>query len=168
MAFTLSASFLCVLTVAGFIPHEALFVVVTLALLWRSRALFAGVDYSLIFTFVFFFIFVGNLKHLTAVENWIAGMMAGHDRLVGVLVSQVISNVPAAILLSRFTQDARGLLVGVNVGGAGTLVASLASLITFREYTRRVPGGAKHFLILFSAISFAFLAILLAAMSLLG
>ena len=76
--------------------------------------------------------------------------------------------VPAAILLSRFTQDARGLLVGVNVGGAGTLVASLASLITFREYTRRVPGGAKHFLILFSAISFAFLAVLLAAMSLLG
>ena len=76
--------------------------------------------------------------------------------------------VPAAILLSRFTQDARGLLVGVNVGGAGTLVASLASLITFREYTRRVPGGAKHFLILFSAISFAFLALLLAAMSLLG
>ena len=81
---------------------------------------------------------------------------------------QIISNVPAAILLSRFTQDARGLLVGVNVGGAGTLVASLASLITFREYTRRVPGGAKHFLILFSAISFAFLAVLLAAMSFLG
>ena len=88
--------------------------------------------------------------------------------LISALTCQIISNVPAAILLSRFTQDARGLLVGVNVGGAGTLVASLASLITFREYTRRVPGGAKHFLILFSAISFAFLAVLLATMSFLG
>ena len=74
-------------------------------------------------------------------------------------------NVPAAILLSRFTQDARALLVGVNVGGAGTLVASLASLITFREYTRRVPNGGKSFLLLFSGISFAFLAILLTVMS---
>ena len=76
--------------------------------------------------------------------------------------------VAAAILLSRFTQDARGLLVGVNVGGAGTLVASLASLITFREYTRRVPDGGKSFFLLFSGISFAFLAILLTAMSVLG
>ena len=90
------------------------------------------------------------------------------DQAVGVKDLCDRRGVPAAILLSRFTQDARGLLVGVNVGGAGTLVASLASLITFREYTRRVPGGAKRFLILFSAISFAFLAVLLAAMSLLG
>ena len=91
---------------------------------------------------------------------------AGDDQIA--LTCQIISNVPAAILLSRFTQDARGLLVGVNIGGAGTLVASLASLITFREYTRRVPGGTKRFLILFSAISFAFLTVLLAAMSFLG
>ena len=75
-----------------------------------------------------------------------------------------LPKVPAAILLSRFTQDARGLLVGVNVGGAGTLVASLASLITFREYTHHVPNGGKQFLFLFSGISFAFLTILLAAM----
>ena len=87
--------------------------------------------------------------------------------LISALTCQIISNVPAAILLSRFTQDARALLVGVNVGGAGTLVASLASLITFREYTRRVPNGGKSFLLLFSGISFAFLAILLTVMSVL-
>lgn len=86
--------------------------------------------------------------------------------LISALTCQIISNVPAAILLSRFTQDARGLLVGVNIGGAGTLVASLASLITFREYTRRCPEQTGRFLGLFTLISFGFLAILLAALSL--
>ena len=85
---------------------------------------------------------------------------------VAALTSQVISNVPAAILLSRFTDDYQGLLVGVNIGGAGTLVASLASLITFREYTKHVKGQTGRFMGLFSAISFGFLAILLAAMTL--
>ncbi len=76
--------------------------------------------------------------------------------LISALTCQIISNVPAAILLSRFTQDACGLLVGVNVGGAGTLVASLASLITFREYTHHVPNGGKQFFFFFlgSALPF--------------
>ena len=151
---------LCVLTVAGFIPHEALFVVVTLALLWRSRALFAGVDYSLIFTFIFFFIFVGNLKHLTAVEHWIAGMMAGHDRLVGVLVSQVISNVPAAMLLSGYSGNLRELIVGVNLGGLGTLIASMASLISYKQVANRYPQEKQKYLLLFTILNVAFLVLL--------
>ena len=151
---------LCVLTVAGFIPHEVLFVVVTLALLWRSRGLFSGVDYSLIFTFVFFFIFVGNLKHLTAVENWIAGMMAGHDRLVGVLVSQVISNVPAAMLLSGYSGDLRELIVGVNLGGLGTLIASMASLISYKQVANRYPQEKQKYLLLFTILNVAFLVLL--------
>lgn len=102
---------------------------------------------------------------MEAVRVLFARLLSHGTILISALTCQIISNVPAAILLSRFTQDARGLLVGVNVGGAGTLVASLASLITFREYTRRVPNGGKRFLFLFSGISFAFLAILLAAMS---
>lgn len=84
---------------------------------------------------------------------------------VAALTSQVISNVPAAILLSQFTDDYPALLVGVNIGGAGTLVASLASLITFREYTKHVKGQTGRFLLLFSAVSFGFLAVLLAAMT---
>lgn len=151
---------LCVLTVGGFIPHEVLFVVVTLALLWRSRDLFTGVDYSLIFTFVFFFIFVGNLKHLTAVENWIAGIMAGHDRLVGVLVSQVISNVPAAMLLSGYSGDLRELIVGVNLGGLGTLIASMASLISYKQVANRYPQEKRKYLLLFTALNVAFLVLL--------
>ena len=84
------------------------------------------------------------------------------------LTSQFISNVPAAILLSRFTQDYQGLLIGVNVGGAGTLIASLASLITFREFAKHKPAQTGRFLLLFLAVSFGFLAVLLGAMSLLG
>ncbi len=84
---------------------------------------------------------------------------------VAALTSQVISNAPAAILLIQFTDDYPALLVGVNIGGAGTLVASLASLITFREYTKHVKGQTGRFLALFSAVSFGFLAVLLAAMT---
>ena len=109
--------------------------------------------------------FSGNLARMESVRALFARLLSHGTMLISALTCQIISNVPAAILLSRFTQNARALLVGVNVGGAGTLVASLASLITFREYTRRVPNGGKSFLLLFSGISFAFLAILLTVMS---
>ena len=151
---------LCVLTVGGFVPHKVLLVLVTVALLWRSRELFAGVDYSLIFTFVFFFIFVGNIKHLTAVETWIGGMMAGHDRLIGVLVSQVISNVPAAMLLSGYSGDLNELIVGVNLGGLGTLIASMASLISYKQVANRYPAEKQKYLLLFTALNVAFLVLL--------
>lgn len=151
---------LCVLTVGGFVPHELLLVVVTAALLWKGPALFTGVDYSLIFTFIFFFIFVGNVKHLTAVEHWIAGMMAGHDRLIGVLVSQVISNVPAAMLLSGYSQNLRELIIGVNLGGLGTLIASMASLISYKQIVNRYPQQKRDYLILFTLLNLGFLVVL--------
>ena len=123
---------------------------------------------GLLATFAAFFTFSGNLARMEPVRVLFARLLSHGTMLVSALTCQIISNVPAAILLSRFTQDACGLLVGVNVGGAGTLVASLASLITFREYTHHVPNGGKQFLFLFSGISFAFLTILLAAMSFLN
>ena len=122
------------------------------------------VDWGLLATFAAFFTFSGNLARMESVRALFARLLSHGTMLISALTCQIISNVPAAILLSRFTQDT-ALLVGVNVGGAGTLVASLASLITFREYTRRVPNGGKSFLLLFSGISFAFLAILLTVMS---
>ena len=150
------------------IPYGPGLAVIVLALWFLDRHALKSVDWGLLATFAAFFTFSGNLARMEPVRMLFVRLLSHGTMLISALTCQIISNVPAAILLSRFTQDARGLLVGVNVGGAGTLVASLASLITFREYTRRVPGGAKHFLILFSAISFAFLALLLAAMSLLG
>ena len=159
---------LAVAMVLRLIPYGPGLAVIVLALWFLDRHALKSVDWGLLATFAAFFTFSGNLARMEPVRMLFVRLLSHGTMLISALTCQIISNVPAAILLSRFTQDAHGLLVGVNIGGAGTLVASLASLITFREYTRRVPGGAKRFLILFSAISFAFLAVLLAAMSLLG
>ena len=147
------------------IPYWLGLLVIVMALLVLDRRALLGVDWGLLATFAAFFTFSGNLARMESVRALFARLLSHGTMLISALTCQIISNVPAAILLSRFTQDARALLVGVNVGGAGTLVASLASLITFREYTRRVPNGGKSFLLLFSGISFAFLAILLTVMS---
>ena len=146
------------------VPYVFGLTVIVLALWFLDRHALKTVDWGLLATFAAFFTFSGNLARMEAVHILFARLLSHGTMLISALTCQIISNVPAAILLSRFTQDARALLVGVNVGGAGTLVASLASLITFREYTRRVPNGGKRFLFLFSGISFAFLTILLAAM----
>ena len=124
------------------------------------------VDWGLLATFAAFFTFSGNLARMESVRVLFARLLSHGTMLISALTCQIISNVPAAILLSRFTDDYRGLLVGVNIGGAGTLVASLASLITFREYTKHVKGQTGRFMVLFSAISFGFLGVLLVAMTL--
>ena len=124
-----------------------------------------GVDWGLLVTFAAFFTFSGNMARMEPVRTLFRQLLAHGTMPVAALTSQVISNVPAAILLSQFTDDYPALLVGVNIGGAGTLVASLASLITFREYTKHVKGQTGRFLALFSAVSFGFLAVLLAAMT---
>lgn len=111
------------------------------------------------------YLFSGNMARIEPVRTLFRQLLAHGTMPVAALTSQVISNVPAAILLSQFTDDYPALLVGVNIGGAGTLVASLASLITFREYTKHVKGQTGRFLALFSAVSFGFLAVLLAAMT---
>ena len=159
---------LAVAMVLRLVPYVVGLVIIVLSLWFLDRHALKSVDWGLLATFVAFFTFSGNLARMEPVHALFARLLSHGTMLISALTCQIISNVPAAILLSRFTQDARGLLVGVNVGGAGTLVASLASLITFREYTRRFPGDGKRFLLLFSGISFAFLAILLAVMSLLN
>ena len=123
------------------------------------------VDYSLLLTFVFFFVFAGNMARIDAARDFFSALMDKNTLLYSALSCQVISNVPSAILLSQFTQNYAELLRGVNIGGAGTLIASLASLITFNEYMRHEPKGAKHFIIEFSAFNFALLAVLLVIFS---
>lgn len=159
---------LAVAMVLRLVPYVLGLTVIVLALWFLDRHALKTVDWGLLATFAAFFTFSGNLARMEAVHILFARLLSHGTILISALTCQIISNVPAAILLSRFTQDACGLLVGVNVGGAGTLVASLASLITFREYTHHVPNGGKQFLFLFSGISFAFLTILLAAMSFLN
>lgn len=147
------------------IPYWLGLAVITAALLVLDRRALLGVDWGLLVTFAAFFTFSGNMARMEPVRTLFRQLLAHGAMPVAALTSQVISNVPAAILLSQFTDDYPALLVGVNIGGAGTLVASLASLITFREYTKHVKGQTGRFLALFSAVSFGFLAVLLAAMT---
>ena len=132
-----------------------------------DRKALAQVDYGLLFTFVAFFIFSGNVARIPAIQNAFEYLMDKNSLLVSTASCQLISNVPSAILLSQFTSDYHALLLGVNIGGCGTLISSLASLITFREFTKHEPHGAKKYLLLFSAFNFAFLFILLGASALL-
>ena len=118
------------------------------------------VDYPLLLTFVFFFVFAGNMARIDVVR-WVFSALMEHSALLfSVLSCQCISNVPSAILLSQFTGNYADLLVGVNIGGVGTLIASLASLITFREYLKHNPGKTGYYVGLFSAFNFGFLIIL--------
>ncbi len=137
-------------------------VAVPLVLIVTDRGALARLDWSLLGTFVAFFVFAGNLARISALSEAVHWLLGGGVLLASALLSQLISNVPVAILLSHFTDDYPQLLLGVNVGGVGTLVASLASLIALAHYRRARPGRTWAFVGLFSAVNLGFLAVLLA------
>lgn len=119
---------------------------VTVVLLLHNRQALRRVNYSLLLTFVFFFILIGNLGNMSEIRSAILSVLQGHELLVSVLASQVVSNVPAAILLSGFTPEGELLVVGTNLGGLGTLIASMASIITFQLYAgRRNAQTVRYF-----------------------
>ena len=144
------------------IPYWIGLLIIPAVLLFMDREALKMVDYPLLLTFVFFFIFSGNMARIEAVRQLFSWLLGWNTLLVSVASCQVISNVPTAILLSQFTENYRDLLLGVNIGGVGTLIASLASLITFREYTKHNKGKTVYYVMLFSAFNFAFLIILAA------
>jgi Na+/H+ antiporter NhaD/arsenite permease-like protein len=146
------------------IPYWIGLAVIPAVLLFTDKKALKMVDYPLLLTFVFFFIFAGNMARIGAVRELLSGLLEKNTLLFSVASCQVISNVPSAILLSQFTGNYTDLLVGVNIGGAGTLIASLASLITFAEYTRHNPGKAGSYILKFSLFNFSFLAVLIAVM----
>ena len=148
---------LSIVIVFRVIPYWVGLAVIPAVLLLADRKALKMVDYPLLFTFVFFFIFAGNMARVGAVRGFLSMLLDKSTLLFSVLSCQFISNVPSAILLSQFTANYPDLLVGVNIGGTGTLIASLASLITFREYTRHDPGRGGYYVRLFSAFNFGFL-----------
>lgn len=152
---------LSIVMVFRVIPYWIGLIAVPAILIFADRKALAAVDYPLLLTFVFFFIFAGNMARIAPVREMLSALLGRNTLVVSALSCQFISNVPSAILLSQFTANYPALLVGVNIGGTGTLIASLASLITFREYTSRNPGSAGRYLARFSAFNFAFLAILI-------
>ncbi|MBQ2661074.1 MAG: anion permease [Clostridia bacterium] len=142
------------------IPYYWGLIVVPLAIFIMDKSALKKVDYSLLITFCAFFIFAGNLARVDAIHDFIGSLINKNTLICGVLSCQVISNVPSAILLSKFTENYPALLVAVNIGGTGTLIASLASLITFREYNKNEPGKALRYVGLFSAYNFTMLILL--------
>ena len=152
---------LSIVIVFRVIPFWTGLIVIPAFLLFMDRQALKNVDYYLLLTFVAFFIFAGNMARISAVKELLDTLMQKNALLVSTLSCQAISNVPSAILLSQFTGNYKALLLGANIGGVGTLISSLASLITFREYVKHDHGGAKKYILQFSAFNFAFLFILL-------
>ena len=146
------------------IPYWVGLIIIPPVLFFADRKALKSVDYGLLFTFVFFFIFAGNMARIDVIRNFLSGLLEKNTLLMSVLSCQFISNVPTAILLSQFTDHYADLLVGVNIGGVGTLIASLASLITFREYAKHNPGKTGYYIKMFSAFNFSFLILLVAVM----
>ena len=158
----------CCLGVLRLVDYRICLAVTAAVTLIVDRRVLARIDWGLLLTFAAFFVFVGNISRLPAVEVWLSSALAGRELLVSAAVSQVISNVPAAVLLSGFTNNAGALLLGVDIGGLGTPVASLASLISFRIYCRESAGGRLRYMLVFTAVNILLLGLLLLLAALLG
>lgn len=151
---------LCLLTVLHILPYQIMFLLVLTGFLLLDYRVLKDVDYFLLLTFLCFFIFIGNMKQISLVHELISKLLVHHEVLMGIGASQIISNVPAAILLSGFTDDYSALLIGVNLGGLGTLIASLASLISFKFYTNSNGSDTRRFLEIFTLYNVIFLGVL--------
>lgn len=153
---------LCLTSVARLIPwFVPVFAVLVITGLYSWRSLLAA-DYSLLMTFMGFFIFTGNMTHVRMVSNLLEAVVAGKEVVVAIIASQFISNVPAALLLSNFTDNIEGLIIGTNLGGLGTIIASMASLISFKLYAGTRDPHMRQYLFIFTVVNVIFLIALLA------
>ena len=159
-AFYLVLFALTILMVFRLIPYYICLPIILIAILFTDKKALAKVDYPLLLTFVCFFLLAGNISRIEIVNHFFSSLLEKSTLLTSIFSCQVISNVPSAILLSEFTTNYKELLMGVNIGGVGTLISSLASLITFREYTSHVKGKTAQYIGLFTALNFGFLIIL--------
>ena len=151
---------LALLSVAHILPYQAIVAVTIVVALAADRRALLHVDYALLFTFIAFFVFVGNVGRIEVVSAALAQLIDGHELAVSVIASQVLSNVPAAISLSGFTSNFAALIVGTNLGGLGTLIASMASLISYKQVALVLPREKGRYFMLFTVWNIAFLAVL--------
>ena len=159
---------LCILTVLHVVPWQAVLVVTVLAIALTHRRVLARVDYGLLLTFVCLFVFTGNIAHIDAVSSALEGLMSWEPMLASLGISQVISNVPAATLLSGFTGDWQSLLVGVDVGGFGTPIASMASMISLGFYSKTEGADTRRYLVWFTAANVVMVAVLVCVYYVIG
>ncbi len=151
-----------VLAVAHIVPYYISLAIVFATVLIIDLKTIAKVDYSLLITFVFFFVFIGNMGRVGVFGDFINSIISGHEILSSLAVSQVVSNVPAAMLLSGFTDNVKGLIIGTNIGGLGTLIASMASLISYKYFVNFDNAGKGKYLLIFTAVNAVMLVVLFA------
>lgn len=151
----------CLMTVARVIDYRIALVAVIVVVAVIDYKIFMKVDYTLLLTFVAFFVFIGNMGRISAFSDYIRSIISGHECVTGVIASQFISNVPAALLLSCFTDNLKPLIVGVNLGGLGTFIASMASLISFKYIGRENKKLRGKYMIYFTTVNVIFLVVLL-------
>ena len=152
---------LCLMTVVKIIPFYITFVILLVCILIFDRDTLKNVDYSLIFTFTGFFIFIGNIGRIPVFRDFLQEVISGKEMITAVLCSQIMSNVPAALLLTGFTDNIRMLIIGTNLGGLGTLIASMASLISFKFIQREDKNVNGKYIATFTAANVVFLICLL-------
>lgn len=150
---------MCLLTVFRVVPAGVCLLV---TIVFVPSKQLAKVDYCLLATFICFFVFVGNIARIGSVSHFFADILGGREVIISTLLSQIISNVPASVMLSGFTNNGKALLLGVNLGGLGTIIASLASLISFQFYRNSEGAKSGKYMLVFSLVNFGMLAVLLA------
>ena len=148
---------LCLMTVVKIIPFYITFVILLVCILIFDSDTLKNVDYSLIFTFTGFFIFIGNIGRIPLFKDFLQGFISGKEMITAVLCSQIMSNVPAALLLTGFTDNIRMLIIGTNLGGLGTLIASMASLISFKFIQREDKNVNGTYIATFTVANVVFL-----------
>ena len=156
---------LCLLVVLRVLSWPVMLIILVIVLLFTDRTRLKSADFMLLLSFVCFFVFAGNLARIESVAGLLGSILAGREMLTGALTSQVISNVPAALLLSGFTDNGRELLLGVNIGGLGTPVASLASLISLKFYSHSEHASMAKYMKTFLLMNAALLIFLLVLFS---
>jgi len=152
---------LAFLVVLKLLPFELVLGIVLVTVFFLERSVLKNVDYCLLLTFISFFIFTGNMGNISAIKEALQQLVEGREVLVGVISSQAISNVPAALLLSGFTSDYQALMIGVNLGGLGTLIASMASLISYKILANKYNEKKGKYFLWFTVANVLFLIVLL-------
>ena len=151
---------LSLLSVLHLVGSHLAFLLTVLILLVADRSVLKKVDYWLLATFVCFFIFAGNMGAIPSVQHFLGNVMERNTMLCAVASSQIISNVPAAVLLSGFTENINALILGTNIGGLGTLIASMASLISYKQYALTSQSKKGKYMLVFTGWNVVFLVIL--------
>lgn len=152
--------FICLLAVLRILPYGIALAVVLAGAVMFDRKILLWVDYGLLLTFIFLFVFIGNMENIPVVSDTLSKLVDTREVTVAILLSQVISNVPASMLLSKFTANYSALLIGVNLGGLGTLIASMASVISYKLYAYTRGAKTGRYLAIFTAMNLLFLGVL--------